>query len=159
VRSKRIIFTTTNGTRALIRAQEARRVLIGAISNLSAIVEALEHESGPVHLVCAGTDGKITLEDVLCAGGIARWLHLSAGDFDVAEDATLLAISLFETCGRDYDRVLETLRNSRGGRNLIACGLESDIALCAEQDRFDFVPELVREAWEVRLPAGTKRSE
>jgi len=159
VRGKRIVFTTTNGTRALIRAQEARRVLIGAISNLSAIVGVLEHESSPVHLVCAGTDGRITLEDVLCAGGIARCLHLGAGDFEVADDATLLAISLFETCGRDYDRVLETLRQSRGGRNLIACGLESDIVHCAEQDRFAFVPELTRDAWEVRLPAGAKRSE
>jgi phosphosulfolactate phosphohydrolase-like enzyme len=58
--------------------------------------------------------------------------------------------ALFESCGRDYDRVLTALRRSRGGRNLIDCGLESDIALCAVQDQFDFVPELARDAWEVR---------
>jgi hypothetical protein len=67
----------------------------------------------------------------------------------------LLAINLFETCGRDYDRVLETLRLSRGGRNLIDCGLDADIVWCAEQDRYEIVPELWRDPWEIRV-GGTK---
>jgi 2-phosphosulfolactate phosphatase len=152
VRDRQIMFTTTNGTRALIRAREARRILIGAVSNLSAVAKVLEQESGPVHLVCAGTDGRITLEDLLCAGGIAGRLQQAPADCEISDDATLLAVSLFESCGRDYDRVLAALRRSRGGRNLIDCGLESDIALCAVQDQFDFVPELARDAWEVRRP-------
>ena len=154
VGGKRVIFTTTNGTRALIRAKEARRVLVGALSNLPAVVKVLTGETGPVHLVCAGTNGRLTLEDVLCAGGIARWLHLGGDEFDAGDDSTLLAINLFESCGRDYDRVLETLRLSRGGRNLIECGLEADIAWCAEQDRFAIVPELKRDQWEIRVGDG-----
>src|SRR5262249_2496210 len=72
VAGKTLMFTTTNGTRALIRAKEARRVLIGALVNLGAVVDLLAEESGSVHLLCAGTEGRITLEDVLCAGGIAH---------------------------------------------------------------------------------------
>src|SRR5262245_56943701 len=60
---KPLIFTTTSGTRALSRAKVARRVLIGALVNLGAVVELLAEETGPVHLVCAGTEGRITLED------------------------------------------------------------------------------------------------
>jgi 2-phosphosulfolactate phosphatase len=151
ISGKRVIFTTTNGTRALIRAREARRVLVAALSNLSAVVSVLAGETGPVHLVCAGTDGRLTLEDVLCAGGIARGLNPGVDRFVAADDSTYLAMNLYETCGRDYDCVLETLRLSRGGRNLIECGLESDIAWCAVQDRFKLVPELDRERWEIRV--------
>src|SRR5579872_6432730 len=64
VEGKRVIFTTTNGTRALIRAKTARRVLVGALSNLAAVVNVLIGETGPVHLVCAGTDKRMTLEDL-----------------------------------------------------------------------------------------------
>ncbi len=150
VQGRRIVMTTTNGTRALIAAKPARRVLVGALSNLGAVVERLGEESGPVHLICAGTDGRITLEDALCAGGIARWLHLSGEDMDAGDDSTQLAVNLYETCGRDYDRACDLLRASRGGRNLIDCGLDSDIADCADQDRFDIVPELHLGAWEIR---------
>jgi 2-phosphosulfolactate phosphatase len=156
VAGKTVIFTTTNGTRALIRAKEARRVLIGALSNLGAVVEWLADETGPVHLVCAGTAGRITVEDVLCAGAIAHWSNLAVDDADAGDDATQLALSLFASCGHDYDRayqdrVLAILRQSRGGRNLIDCGLEADIAVCAEQGKFDIVPELSREPWEIRV--------
>lgn len=155
VGGRKIAMTTTNGTRALICAKEARRILIGALSNESAVVERLASETGPVHLICAGTEGKITLEDVLCAGGIAHWLDLAARDATPADDATHLAMILFESCGRDYDRVheervLATLKQSRGGRNLIECGLEADIGTCAEQDKFAIVPELFVDDWEIR---------
>ncbi len=156
VAGKKIIFTTTNGTVALIRAKEARRVLIGALTNLNAVVELLTEETGPVHLVCAGTNGHMTLEDVLCAGGIVHWLSLAATDADARDDAAQLALGLFDACGQGYDRVhedrvLATLSKSRGGRNLIDCGLAADIAICAEQDKFDIVPELSRQPWEIRL--------
>lgn len=152
VGGKRVIFTTTNGTRALILAKEARRVLIGALTNLSAVVNVLNSETGPVHLVCAGTDGQVTLEDVLCAGGIASLLHRKNWDeFDSNDDSTLLAINLFENHGGDYDGVLESLQLSQGGRDLIECGLEADIVGCAEQDRFEIVPELFRDSWEIRV--------
>src|SRR5260370_38385910 len=78
VGGRNIAMTTTNGTRALFRARQARRILIGALSNESAVVECLAAETGPVHLVCAGTEEKITLEDVLCAGGISHLLALAA---------------------------------------------------------------------------------
>ncbi len=151
VRGKRIVMSTTNGTRAMIRARGARRVLIAALGNARAVAETLAGESGPIHFVCAGTDGQITLEDVLCAGGIAHRLGLAGRDFDRNDDATQLALNLYETCGRDYDLALGVLRASRGGRNLIGCGLASDIAVCAKEDQFAIVPELFSDSWEIRI--------
>src|SRR5579863_786881 len=121
VSGKKVIFTTTNGTQALIRAKEARRVLVGAMSNLGAVVEHLANESGPVHLVCSGTERRVTLEDVLCAGAIAHWLELADERADTDDDATQLAVGLYQSCGHDYDRghtdcILALLRKSQIGR-------------------------------------------
>jgi 2-phosphosulfolactate phosphatase len=151
VGGRQVAFTTTNGTRALIRAGQARRILVAALANVTAVAEVLRAESGAVHIVCAGTDGSITAEDVLCAGGIAQRLIESCGDFDWRDDSTQLAVNLYQSCGRDYDRTLQLLRSSRGGRNLIDCGLGADIDWCAKEDRFDIVPELFVADWQVRV--------
>ncbi len=44
VAGRRVFITTTNGTQALHHAQMARRVLVGAIVNLSAIVASVKDE-------------------------------------------------------------------------------------------------------------------
>ncbi len=70
VSGKTVVFTTTNGTRAMQQCRQAKRVLIGALVNASAVVAALSADDH-VHLLCAGTRGEITREDVLVAGLLA----------------------------------------------------------------------------------------
>ena len=70
-----IVITTTNGTAAVNACAGAAEVLIGAIVNRSAVAAAahalaLEHGGCDVHLVCAGTEGAVTEEDLLAAGAI-----------------------------------------------------------------------------------------
>src|SRR5262245_51883162 len=65
-----LVLTTTNGTRALIRAAEAERALVAAFVNYSAVCEQLRQDPRPVHIVCAGTEGEVALEDTLLAGAI-----------------------------------------------------------------------------------------
>src|SRR3989442_948332 len=65
-----VVLTTSNGTRALLRAAEAARTLVGAFVNYSAVCEQLRQDARPVHIVCAGTDGDIALEDTLLAGAL-----------------------------------------------------------------------------------------
>ena len=67
VGGKTVVFTTTNGTRAMNACQRAKRVLIGGFVNMHALLLATSKDAN-VHLLCAGTNGQITLEDVLCAG-------------------------------------------------------------------------------------------
>ncbi len=49
VRGKTIIFTTTNGTRALLHAKKAKQILLGAFVNASVVVERLIGQEN-VHL-------------------------------------------------------------------------------------------------------------
>jgi 2-phosphosulfolactate phosphatase len=153
VAGKTIVMTTTNGTRALLRVREARRVLVAAFANLNAVVGFLVAETGPIHIVCAGTDGAVTLEDVLCAGCIVEGLQRAVSDLDLTDDSAALALNLSETRASHYDRFLAVLRAGRGGGNLIENGLEDDISVAARWDVADLVPELSREPWQIQPAA------
>lgn len=141
---KTLVFTTTNGTRALERCQFADRVLVGAFVNRSALIDALVQDGRSVHLVCAGTDGLITAEDVLFAGSIAQAVRDRRKDTAIPDDETQLALALWQTVLHDQSRTLQVLRDSRGGLNLIELGYDQDIVRCATYDLFGIVPEFDR---------------
>jgi 2-phosphosulfolactate phosphatase len=147
---KTVVFTTTNGTRAMLRCQQARRVLLGAFVNFSAVCRELAGES-EVALVCAGTDGQVTREDALFAGAVVDDL-VRSGRRSRLNDQAELAADAWQTAVRLLtDRPLGmTLRDSRGGRNLIDIGQENDIDLAAQMDRFDVVPALDVAAWTIK---------
>ena len=66
---KTLVITTSNGVHAVLRAVEAERVLVAGFVNFSAVCEELRQDPRPIHILCAGTDGAVTLEDTLLAGG------------------------------------------------------------------------------------------
>jgi 2-phosphosulfolactate phosphatase len=144
LQGKTLVFTTTNGTRALLRAEQAARIVIGAFVNLQAVVRLLLEDGRPIHLVCAGTDGQITTEDVLFAGAVAEAVYQAAGRPATIDDSTVLALALSETKMESPEQILEMLRSSRGGRNLVELGFDADIERAAARDLFDIVPELCR---------------
>jgi 2-phosphosulfolactate phosphatase len=141
VKDKTVVFTTTNGTRALLRASAARRVIVGAFANLHAVVDVLLKESSPAHIVCAGTDGQITLEDCLCAGAMAYEIRRALGGDEFTSDCTNMAAAMYESLGKSRSSLVESLRNSRGGRNLIELGYDADIDVAARIDTTELVPE------------------
>lgn len=148
VRGKTVVFTTTNGTRAMKRCAHAGRVLIGSFVNFSALCRELASEP-EVALVCAGTDGHVTREDTLLAGAIVE--DLARDGMAELNDQALLAADAWQTAVRLMtDRPLGMmLRDSRGGRNLIETGQENDIDLAAQLDKFDLVPELDLASWRI----------
>ncbi len=140
VAGKLIVFTTTNGTLALRACETASRVLIGAFVNRAAVARVLREDGRPVHLVCAGTDGHLTAEDILFAGAIAADLNPQTPDVQ-----TQMAIDYYRSCSTDDTTFRETIRASRGGQNLLRLGLDADVDRASELDRFTIVPEWSRE--------------
>lgn len=143
VRGKTILFTTSNGTRALKRSLAADRILIGGFVNLAAVVDVLLEDKRPIHFVCAGTMGKVTQEDVLCAGAIVDGLLGSLGlrDDDLADDQAQLALYRYLQANELDQGVLRAMRNSFGGRNCRRLGFDDQIARAATIDLFRIVPE------------------
>lgn len=151
VGGKILAFTTTNGTRAMRHCRAARRILIGAFVNFSAVCRELLSDD-KVALVCAGTNGHVTREDSLFAGAVVAEL---TRDFSPAilNDQAEIAADAWRACASDLtgrNLLGSALRASRGGRNLIETGQENDIDLAAQIDRFDFVPELDLATWRIR---------
>jgi 2-phosphosulfolactate phosphatase len=142
VGDKTLVFTSTNGTRALKRASRAERVLLGTFNNLSAIVGELGQSKLPVHFVCAGTQGKISAEDILFAGAVIERLNCEVSSAPGQDDQPRLAVDFYQrsTSANDLDGLLNAIRGSLGGRNLRSLGMDADIERAAEIDRFDFVP-------------------
>ncbi len=78
VEGKTVIFTTTNGTRAMIHARMADEVLVGAFVNAGAIVDRLVDRE-KVSILCAGTDGRISEDDAMVAGLLVDRLQRRGG--------------------------------------------------------------------------------
>ena len=141
VGGKTVLFTTTNGTQALLKCRLAARTLIGCFSNLHAVIALLANDSRPIHLVCAGTDGMISTDDALCAGAIATSVWAARNWPKCEGDELRLVMDLFTCRCQPLREVVGALRESHGGRNLIALGLEADIERAARWDLFRIVPE------------------
>ncbi len=158
VQGKIVVFTTTNGTRAMQRCRSARRILLAAFTNFSAVCQALDDEPD-FDILCAGTDGHISREDVLLAGaivadrlGCARHAHQSLND--QAE----IAADVWRRVAREtfsHQPLARILRDSLGGRNLLEIGHEDDIELAAQLDRLDVVPELDISTWQIRCAGAS----
>jgi 2-phosphosulfolactate phosphatase len=143
-----LVLTTTNGTRALLRAAEAERVLVAAFVNYSAVCEQLRQDRRAVHIVCSGTEGQPTLEDTLLAGALVEFL---CEEMDVTlNDSARLAWDCFENHGRVLVGALEI---SQGGANLRRLGYDEDIQAAADVDKFALVPELRRDP--LRIEVGS----
>jgi 2-phosphosulfolactate phosphatase len=132
-----LVLTTTNGTRALVQCRHAARILVAAFVNYSAVCEQIRLDPRPIHIVCAGNDGEVALEDTLLAGAIVDFLceHL---DVEL-NDGARVAWDCFENHGRVLEGALQV---SAGGVLLASLGYDEDICAAARVDRFALVPEM-----------------
>jgi 2-phosphosulfolactate phosphatase len=155
VAGKTLVFTTTNGTRAIGYVLEAEQVLLASLANLSAVCREIAKRPGSLDIVCAGTDAGVTREDVLVAGAIVD--RLTAADVRAAwqwNDEALVARDAWRAIARDNDfsqALLAALRDSRGGRNLVELGYDADIVTAAEVDSLGVVPEVLRDEGGLRI--------
>jgi 2-phosphosulfolactate phosphatase len=157
VAGKKVLFTTTNGTLAMMHCKQASQVVIGSFVNVAAVVThlATQHNGRAVHLLCAGTGRSVTREDTLCAGAIVHGLQEYVGDETVRNDQTTLALDAWRAVLRGQEQLTPTqlqpeLRNTQGGRNLHRIGLDADLADCAALNRYKLVPELKLTEWTIR---------
>jgi 2-phosphosulfolactate phosphatase len=147
-RGTTLVFTTTNGTRALLKAAEAERTLVAAFVNYSAVCEQLRQDRRPIHIICAGTDREVTMEDTVMAGALVDYLSQV---FEVQlNDSARLAWDSFENHGSILQGALEI---SRGGANLRKLGYDEDIRAACQVDRFHLVPELKRDPLRIEVGA------
>jgi len=114
VKDKTIIFSTTNGVKTLEMVKK-----------------------GDILLICAGKEGRFSLEDTACAGMLIDSLKNVFSDTCQESDANLTARLLYEKFGNN---ILEILRKSQHGQYLESIGLDEDLKFCSQLDFFRIVP-------------------
>lgn len=154
VAGKKIVFATTNGTRIIRTVQGAASVLIGSFLNLesvcerclslSATFEANEanNEANNIVLVCAGREGRFSLEDALCAGMMVEWLGRIGRRMGInieESDSAFAVRKLGEAVGKD---ILGVISRSDHGEYIASIGFEADLAACARLNVLKEVPQL-----------------
>jgi 2-phosphosulfolactate phosphatase len=130
-RAAELVLATTNGAPAIVASADVcDEVLVASMLNLDAV--AAQIGDGDVLLVCAGTDGRVSIEDVYLAG------RLSAALEGPRTDAAQIA----EAVAAAYPTPLAALEASAGAVGLRREGLEADIAFCAQESIVDTVPRV-----------------
>ena len=141
VQDKKLVMSTTNGTRALNVAQEGVRVLPCALTNLGAVAVELATVEHAV-IICAGREDSFALDDALCAGHLIQRILENRDDGDDEQpelnDASRAALALAQA-RKPTKRFLSL---ASGGQAVIDIGLEEDLAICADVDRHDIVAEM-----------------
>ena len=86
---KKVVLTTTNGTRALVAVQNGFRVVIGGFRNIDAVCRYVKGLGRPVALVPVGDRGKPMLEDELCAKAMLNRIRNQPVDWQEMKEAIL----------------------------------------------------------------------
>ena len=126
-----LIFSTTNGTRAILTAASScDRVYLGSLLNLEAVAAVARESGEDVAIVCAGFQGTFALDDAYCAG---RIVELVGGEHsDAAKAAAMIA------------RSFPDAHAGLTARTYGPPGLEDDIRFCARESVLDVVPRFAR---------------
>ncbi len=153
VAGRTVVFTTSNGTKAMLHCRAADVVYVGAFVNLSALVEQLSRETRPIHLVCAGTMGQISLEDCLAAGAVAHELFKqnSYQEGEETDDQLGLAVSAYRQALNSTEGLLGAVSRSFGGRNCTRLGFTKQIERAASLNLFSLVPVFHPETGEITV--------
>jgi 2-phosphosulfolactate phosphatase len=139
VEGRTLLFTTSNGTGALVAVQNAREVLVGSFVNFSvtaAMLRAAVGAGSDVTIVAAGREKHFALEDATCAGRFVRALSKGHPEAELNDGATA-AVLMHRRYGGDLQKLFA---DAQHGRALAEAGFEGDLALCAAIDSHPVIP-------------------
>jgi 2-phosphosulfolactate phosphatase len=144
VGGRKVIMTTTNGTRAIMASKGASYIFMASFLNCRSIAQAVQQklEGHPdlegLIILCAGTNDRFDLPDILCAG-----MLIEAWGSDVElNDLGIAARMLYEL---NKNNLVETVLQTNHGQRLISLGFEDDVIYCATSNILPIVPLLVQD--------------
>lgn len=136
VKNRSIVYSTTNGTRAIHMAAKCKDVVVGSFLNYSAVASYLGQCEGKVIVFCSGWKGRFSLEDAVFAGALVERLTNDYG-YSTTCDSAIAALDLWKLAKPDLiGYIQKAAQRSRLG----AMGLDDVIDFCHTPDFTDIVP-------------------
>ncbi|GAW93695.1 2-phosphosulfolactate phosphatase [Calderihabitans maritimus] len=139
---RRLVLTTTNGTRLIRKGQEADTLLVGSLLNAQAVAREVLKLKRDTLLACAGTLDRFSLDDFVGAGSIVREIVRFSPDVSLSDIA--LAAMKVSASG---DPVL-SLKESFHVRKLMELGFAQDLDYCSRLNLYGVVPRLTEKGIE-----------
>jgi 2-phosphosulfolactate phosphatase len=149
VKEKQLIFASTNGSKAIVKAASADKVYLCGFVNMNSVIDALlaEEELFPLIILCSGNYNRFSMEDSVCGGTLIKRLSERLDISLNMNDGARASVMLAHEFGED---ILKMLNESDHGRYLTKIGMGSDLPLCATDSTQSIVPVL-RDGRLVRL--------
>lgn len=133
------VMTTSNGTRAWIRAYKTGHpVLCAGARNAAAAIERALGGGTVIGILCAGKDGRAAVDDTACAGLLVSRILSKKKGFS-PDDGAKIALALWETLKGDLGK---GVRRASHMEKLKELGMEDDVDFCCERNMSRLVPEM-----------------
>lgn len=137
VGDKVVVMTTTNGTPALVNGSTADRCVVASFLNLNAVANDLAQADAPIVLICAGREGRFSLDDALYAGSLLRLIRAQLPAHVRMNDGAHAAAALER---RYRGHLSGVIARTSAARQIVDAGLADDIAYCLTENRHNVVP-------------------
>lgn len=138
VEGRSIVYSTTNGTKAIELARGCSQIVVGSYLNLKALSSWLITQNRDVTIFCAGWKNRFSLEDSVFAGAVTEQL-IESGKFFTICDSANAALDLWSVAKDDL--VNYSQKVAQKGR-LASKGLDDVFDFCHTLDQTNVIPVL-----------------
>lgn len=137
VKGKRLVLTTTNGTKAFHLVSTGEDIMVGSFFNIGATAKRCIGLGRDLLIFPSGDHGRFSLEDTVCGGMLIDLIIKGMDHPPILTDASRTAQVLYQSF---KNNVVEAFRLSCHGKDLIDLGLEEDLLYCGQVDITEVVP-------------------
>ena len=150
---RRLAYSTTNGTRCILRGADAKKTLVGSFANISVLADHLIQSASSceaagrectITIICSGWEGIFCIEDTLFAGALIEQLtaqpSILNSQFSISNDSARMALDLWQM-GKDNPYAWCLPRASHI-RRLDGFGAHADVEFAFRADTCPVVPRL-----------------
>ena len=136
VEDKKVLITTTNGTRTLTKSNSAKRIIIAAMINAKAVADKLLEINEDVVIINAGTNGNFSMDDYICSGYIINEMLKVDNQIELT-DISKTANMIYENNSDIISYVKEATHYSV----MKSLELDNDIEYCIKKSIVNNIPE------------------
>ena len=136
VEDKKVLITTTNGTRTLTKSNSAKRIIIAAMINAKAVSDKLLEINEDVVIINAGTNGNFSMDDYICSGYIINEM--------LKVDNNIELTDISKTANMIYEKnryIISYVKEATHYSVMKSLELDNDIEYCMKKSIVNNVPE------------------
>jgi len=137
---KAAIICSTNGTRAIKKAENTKKLYISSLINGHVVANSLHEQTdnSSIVLICSGNDNRFSMEDFIGAGHVINHL-MDKGEYSLSDSSKLAREAFIHSLSQNFEGLL----TSETANLLDSLGYENSIAYVLDHfERIDVVPVL-----------------